>query len=67
MKLVVKLCIHLNEYEHAIMSAQAAAETRSLTALIKYAAMQYCKSYPAKLDTKKVFNKYIAPDEVYPR
>lgn len=65
MKRVLKLCIHIGEYEHALFSAQAKAECRSMSALVKYAALQYCKAYPAKLDSKKVFTKFTAPDEVY--
>lgn len=65
MKRVLKLCIHIGEYEHALFSAQAKAECRSISALVKFAAMQYCKAYPAKLDSKKVFTKYVAHDEVF--
>jgi hypothetical protein len=65
MKRFLKLCIHINEYEHALFSAQAKAECRSITAFIKYTAMQYCKAYPARIEPKKIFVKYKAPDEVY--
>lgn len=65
MKRVLKLCIHIGEYEHALFSAQSKAEGRSISALIKYAAMQYCKAYPYKLDPKAVFTRFVAHDEVF--
>lgn len=67
MRFPVKLCISINNYEHALFTGQARAEGRSMTALIKYAAIQYCKAYPARIDPKKIFRKFVPNDEVLPR